>query len=113
MAGLDRVVTLTVRERSTGNDPGPVLFTGKVWAELRDDTGQEFEENIGGVGRSAVTYRRNRRYRVRWRADLAAVTNPLDQINVTDPDSPADEFRGRSVSESDDRRRFLILEVER
>ena len=109
MADLDRLITLVVRGESTRNEfgeavPGPELFNGKVWAELRV-AALELDSELGGPG---IRLAGRRTYRIRWREDVAITFLPrLDVID--DFDIRYNLSRVTPV----DRRRYLDLDCVR
>ena len=107
MPDLDRLITLTIRGANTRDKhnravPGPVTFTGKVWARV--------ESVVSDADLSTGTIRPSgdRRYRVRWREDLE--TTPTPRITVTDEYGAA--FNVQSV-EPVDRKRHVELTLAR
>ena len=108
MADLDRLISLTVRGAPTRTpegrvEPGPVIFTGKVWAR-QTDASAELDRD-GGV----IRYAGERAYRIRWRDDVAL--GILDRYDVTD--DLGIPYRVAQVSPSRERREYLDLSLTR
>ena len=107
MPDLDRLITITLRGPNTRDDhnravPGPVTFTGKVWARV-ESVVSDADFSTGIIRPSG-----DRRYRVRWREDLE--TTPTPRITVTDEYGAA--FNVQSV-EPVDRKRHVELTLAR
>ena len=95
MADLDRLITLVVRGEGTRDNfnrlvPGPELFNGVVWAELRA-ADRELDFGTGTIRLAG-----DRTYRIRWREDVAV--GHLTRYDVVDdlsisPNPPKDGLR--------------------
>ena len=107
MADLDRLITLVVRGEGTRDNfnrlvPGPELFNGVVWAELRA-ADRELDFGTGTIRLAG-----DRTYRIRWRADVAVAFLPRLDV-VDDFDVVYNLSRVTPV----ERRRYLDLDCVR
>ena len=107
MANLDRLITLAVQGESVRDDsgvtqPGPEVFNGKIWAELRAGVGEL------NIATNLFRLAGDRTFRIRYRQDIAL--GHLNRFKITD-DLGIEYNLSRVILV--DRRRYLDLDCAR
>ena len=105
MTTLDTLATLVVRNPAQRNrhgemEDGAATFSGNVWTFVTDRLAQP-QPTPAGVLLSA-----SRTFRIRWRQDVATIKDATNRLDLT---HEGETWEPVSITESDDRRRYLDL----